>query len=204
MGPDTVLPLYEEGVRAVEAAVAGWPDDHWQQPLCGTWTASDLAGHLLCVARWYHDWLDRAEAGDPSPPFPVSELAARNQAAIDGLPATSGSARLALFSEEARRYATRLPAVWDLAYGYPFGTATAGLHAGAAASEWHLHAWDLSGGRHRPSDPSTLLAAVAQARLRRQGGVTGRVTAALLPLVVRYRPWEQLLRRAGRTPGPAG
>jgi hypothetical protein len=89
--------------------------------------------------------------------------------------------------------------VWNLADGYPFGTVTAGLHAGAAASEWHIHAWDLAAGEHRPSDPARLFAGVAEARLRGRSGFSGRAAVAILPLVARYRPWEQLLRRSGRT-----
>ena len=200
MDRGAILALYEEGVGAVQGVVAGWSEDEWLRPACGEWTATDLAGHLLCVARWYHDWLDRAEAGDSSPPFPFADLPARNQAAIDALPATSGPARLEEFGQEARRYAARLPPVWDLAYGYPLGTVTAGLHAGAAATEWHVHAWDLAAGQYRPAHPGDLFVAVAEARLRSQGGVTGRAAVALLPILARYRPWQQLLRRSGRRP----
>ena len=113
-------------------------------PPAATWTASDLARHVLAVARWYHDWLDRAERGDAAPPFGVSELAARNAAALEELAGLDGAEAVARFVTTAHAYRDRLPAHWDLPYGYPRGTVTAGLHAAMAACEWHLHAWDLA------------------------------------------------------------
>ena len=132
---------------------------------CRLWRVDgqELARHVLAVARWYHDWLDRAERGDAAPPFAVTELAVRNAAELEGLSGLDGPEAVGRFVPVAGAYRARLPARWDLPYGYPRGTVTAGLHAGTAACEWHLHAWDLahaSGHGHRPSDPAALYAAV--------------------------------------------
>jgi uncharacterized protein (TIGR03083 family) len=196
---DAVRGLYAEGVLAIEACTATLTKEQWQRPACGTWTATDLAGHLVCVVGWYHAWLDRAEAGDTAPPFSESDLDVHNEEALAALDLGAGPERIAAFTREARRYAERLDAVWDLAYGFPFGTVTAGVHAGAAAGEWHLHAWDLSRGTHRPRDPRQLFVAIGAAITAAQGGPIGRAGGAILPIASRWKPWEQLLRRSGRT-----
>jgi len=203
--PTTVLRLYDEGVDAFVAAAGALGPDEWHHPACGAWAASDLARHVLAVAQWYEGWLERAERGDAAPPFGVSELAARNAAALGELSALDGPEAVSRFVSVAGRYRARLPERWDLPYGYPRGTVTAGLHAGTAACEWHLHAWDLahvSGRGHRPSDPAALYAAVGACLAAAEGGMKGRLTAALVPLGSRLRPWEALLRRSGRAPRP--
>ena len=205
VSPATVLRLYDEGVDALAAAADALGPDEWGRPACGAWAASDLARHVLAVAQWYESWLERAERGDAAPPFGVSELAARNAAALEELSALDGPEAVGRFVSVAGRYRARLPAQWDLAYGYPRGTVTAGLHAGTAACEWHLHAWDLAhatGRGHRPSDPAALYAAAGSCLAAAEGGLKGRVAAALIPLGARLRPWEAVLRRSGRAPGP--
>lgn len=198
-----MLALSAGGTDAIARVVDGWTDEQWELPACGTWSGREVVGHLVCVVGWYHAWLDRALAGVSSPPFPASELQARNRDALATLPTASDHARLSEFQREARRYAERLAPSWDLPYGYPFGTATAGLHAGAAASEWHLHAWDLAtatGGTHEPSDPHALFVATASCMLTAQGGVRGRIGSWLTPTLAKRDPWNQLLRRSGRDP----
>jgi hypothetical protein len=189
-----VLALYDEGV----AAIVNARKDAWDERVCGEWTATDLAGHLLCDIRWYHEWLDAAERGSSVPPFPATDLAARNADAMQRLQDATGAERVELFVAEAKRYAARLPNDWDLPYGYPYGTVTAGLHAGVAAGEWHLHAWDLSGGTHQPSNPEALFVAVATAMTAAKGGVTGAFGRVMVPLAARRNPWQQLLRRSSR------
>jgi uncharacterized protein (TIGR03083 family) len=201
----TVLRLYDEGVDAFAAAAGALGPDDWDRPACGAWAASDLARHVLAVAQWYNGWLDRAEHGDAAPPFGVSELALRNAAALDELSGLDGPPAVNRFVTVARLYRDRLPAQWDLPYGYPRGTVTAGLHAGTAACEWHLHTWDLAHATkrgHRPSDPAALYAAAGACLAAAEGGAKGRVAAALIPLGARLRPWEALLRRSGRVPAP--
>ncbi len=114
-----------------------------------------------------------------------------------------GPDAVARFVASARAYRMRVAPAWDLPYGYPRGTVTAGLHAGMAACEWHLHTWDLARSRgmgHRPSDPATLFAAAGACLARARGGVGGRAASALVPVGSRLGPWRALLRRSGRTP----
>jgi hypothetical protein len=193
-----VLATYGEGVDALRAAVEGWSDGEWQREVCGRWTATDLAGHLLAVIGWYHSWLDRAESGDARPPFGVADLPERNRLALIDLRPADGRDRIALFAEEAGRYAERLTSSWALPYGCPLGTMPAGSHAAVAAGEWHLHAWDLSGGTHRPGDATFLLVAIIRARATARSGLRARVESAVAPLVAAHRPWERLLEASGR------
>ncbi len=202
---EIVLSLYDEGVDAFAATADGLTPSEWAGTACGEWTAAELAAHLLAVAGWYHDWLDRAERGDAAPAFDVEDLASRNAKALSGLRDLDGPAAVAQFVDRARAYSGRLPAVWDLPFGYPRGTVTAGLHAGVAACEWHLHTWDLARARGRgygPRDPATLYAATGACIAAAEGGLKGRVAGALVPVGTRLRPWEAILRRSGRAPGP--
>ena len=140
----------------------------------------------------------------PDRPSRVAELVAHNAAALTELGGLGGPDAAAQFVARARSYRDRLPAQWDVPFGYPRGTVTAGLHAGVAACPWHLHAWDVAracGRAHRVSDPATLYAAVGDCTAVAEGGVRGRLVAALVPLGSRLRPWEALLRRSGRAPG---
>jgi hypothetical protein len=201
-----VLRLYDEGVDRF-AALAGrlqLPEE-WERPACGMWTAAQLARHLAAVAGWYHTWLDRAENGHASPPFDAGQLAAENATALAALEDMPGADAVARFVESARAYRERVLPEWDLPYGYPRGTVTAGLHAGVAACEWHLHAWDLARSRglgHQPSDPAALFAAAGACLASARGGATGRVTATLVPLGSHLGPWRALLKRSGRRPAP--
>ena len=197
---DRVVGLFEAGVAAVEAQAADRDDTWWDEPACGAWSAADVTRHVRAVIGWYQHWLDRAETGQTDMPFPAGELARRNDEELAGLRTLSGAAATREFAEQARHYLTRVQADWDRRYGYPFGTVTAGLHAGVAATEWHLHAWDLSGGRHQPADPTGLYLAAGACFTRAEGGVKGTVLGWLVPLGARRRPWDALLKRSGRTP----
>ena len=202
---EIVLSLYDEGVDAFAATAEGLTEAEWDGVACGEWTAVELARHVLAVAGWYHDWLDRAERGDSAPAFEAQDLALRNAEALRGLTELDGRAAVAQFVERARAYRDRLPAAWNLPFGYPRGTVTAGLHAGMAACEWQLHTWDLARARGRaygPRDPATLYAAASACIVAAEGGMKGRVAAALAPVGARLRPWEAILRRSGRAPGP--
>lgn len=202
---EEVLRLYDEGVDAYARVTDELPPGGWGRRACGQWDATALTRHVAAVAGWYHEWLDRAEAGDATRPFGAEQLAARNELALAALAETSGPAALELFVTRARSYRERLPAVWELPYGYPRGTVTAGLHASMAACEWHLHAWDLArsgGSGHRPSDPDALYRGAGDCLAKAQGGLKGRIAAVLVPVGARLSPWEALLRRSGRAPGP--
>jgi hypothetical protein len=201
-----VMGLYDEGVDAFATSAGALTADGWSQQACGEWTATQLTRHVAAVVGWYHDWLDRAERGDAAPPFSVEELATQNERALGALAGLDGPAALEQFVTRVRAYRDRVAAEWDLPYGYPRGTVTAGLHAAAAASEWHLHAWDLvhmdTEVTYRPSDPAALYRATGACLAAAEGGIKGRVAGALVPLGARLRPWEAILRRSGRAPGP--
>jgi hypothetical protein len=203
--PDEVLRLFDEGVDAFARLAGALRGQDWERQACGEWSAAVLVRHVAAVAGWYHEWLDRAERGDATPPFARRRLATQNEVALEPLAGTSGPEALDLFVMRASSYRDRLPAAWDLPYGYPRGTVTTGLHAPVAATEWHLHAWDLgrSGDSgHRPSDPEALYRGVGACLAKAQGGLKGRLAVALVPVGARLSPWEALLRRSGRAPGP--
>lgn len=204
-GLGRIMRAYDDGVDAVDAmATRIDTSDAWDRPTpCPAWSASELAGHLQIVAGWYHAWLDRAEAGFADPPFPAGRLPTQNAAAVDGLPETTGPERVAGFVELARAYAKRVPERWNLPYGYPRGTVTAGFHAGVAAVEWHIHAWDLGrvvGHDHRPADPDVLAAIGAESELRWKAPALRPLLPLVRGVVTTGDSWRRLLRGAGRTP----
>ncbi len=90
---------------------------------------------------------------------------------------------------------------WGVAYGFPLGTVTAGLHLGIAATEWHLHAWDLSSlaaVRHDPGDAAGLFVAAGMAMAEAKGGWRGAGLRLLIPVGALIRPWQTLLKESGR------
>ena len=189
--PDEVLEMFDDAVGAF-VTEAGRVDD-WDRPACGTWTGTELARHVLSVIGWYHDWLDRAEAGDSSPAFPVTELDEQTARSLLAIGEVSGPDATQRFAAEAERYAERLEDTWDLPFGYPRGTVTAGLHAGLACFEWHAHAWDLAhaaGRDHRPQWPHRLYIAAADCLAAATGAEGG--------LEPPEHPWGAMLVRSGR------
>jgi uncharacterized protein (TIGR03083 family) len=202
-----VLAVHRDGIEALAGFGSTAPESLWSTQVCGMWTGAELAGHVLMVSHWYHQWLDRAEAGESDPPFPAKQLATQNQAALNALEGSPGPERLAGFRRSATDYAARLETTWDLPYGFPFGTVTAGQHAALGAMEWHAHAWDLAratGADHRPVDPDTLAAAVLEAWSARHGAIRRTLRRGVIPLArnaVRD-PWTFLLKNTGRHPEP--
>lgn len=195
--------LFRDGVESVELVGAGLSQRAWEEPACGDWTATQTARHLVAVARWYHEWLDRAIAGDASPPFAASDMDQRNEDALAAIGDLSGPDAISEFAESATAYSSRAIDHWDLPYGYPYGTVTVGLHCGVAATEWHLHAWDLSYSserRHRPQDPAALFTAAGMCLAAATGGLRGAVLRQLIPLGSRRGPWSTILKKSGRTP----
>lgn len=200
---DAVLAVHRDGIEALAGFGATAPDDLWARQACGVWTGADLAGHVLAVSTWYHQWLDRAEDGKSDPPFPSKRLATENQQALNALPEATGPQRLAQFRRSATDYLARIEGQWALPYGCPVGTITAGQHAALAAMEWHAHAWDLAraaGEDHRPVDPDALAAAVIDAWTARRGRVTRTAQRTLAPVLrsTTRDPWHLLLRNTGR------
>lgn len=196
-----VQTLYLEGVEAVRAIASSFETQDWEAPACGTWSRSDTVRHLIGVADWYHDWLDRALDGDSTPPFPESEFDERNAAALTNLQELDGPSAVSRFNDSASHYLERASQSWDVPYGFPAGTVTVGLHVAVAAAEWHLHAWDLTAGqpeRHRPEAPAELFKAVGAAMAQAQGGFRGRLLRFAVPLAAKRSPWRTILDQAGR------
>ena len=202
-GPDVaVLQQFRAGVDGVVGVTSGFDDEQWAEPACGVWSGTELAGHLVTVIGWYHDWLDRALDGRAEPVFPIAELDAHTKTALAALPPGSGPDRIAEFADSAERYAIRLADHWDVPFGYPRGTVTAGLHAGVAAVEWHVHAWDFAhaaGLDYVPAAADVLFVAAARCQMAMLGGFRGRAGVRAAKLAARRNAWEQLLQHMGRT-----
>ncbi len=98
---DLVNRLFREGVESVERISSSLSNRAWELPACGRWTGTQTARHLVAVARWYHEWLDRAIAGDASPPFTASEMDQRNDDALARIGGVSGPEAIAEFVETA-------------------------------------------------------------------------------------------------------
>ena len=191
---------YVDGVDAIAAVAAGFTDEQWAAPACGAWSAVETVRHVAAVADWYHDWLDRAIVGDTSRPFAADDIDLMTERSLRALEHLDGSAAVERFTARSTDYLHRLNDHWDLPYSYPFGNVTVGLHAGVAAAEWHLHAWDLSAAstRHQPAEPDVLLIAAGRCVAAAEGGLKGAVLSRLVPVAAKRSPWQQMLKRSGR------
>ena len=157
-----MLAAYADGVTAI--GDAGSRISNWEaETPCGTWRASDLAGHLLAIVRYYHRLLDASSEGRPIADLPRgAELAEMNARDLAALVETRGPERLERFGELAELHLRRLhEASWEETLGTwaGLGPLTVGEHTGIAIGEWHVHVWDLSrasGGDHTPADPITV------------------------------------------------
>jgi len=99
-----VLAACDEGVKAIEAVSAAVADWNASTP-CAAWRCVDLAGHVLCVARYYHRLLDAALTGHPLSGLPRGEaLAVMNGQDLIELPETSGPERIRDFVRTATAY----------------------------------------------------------------------------------------------------
>ena len=212
--PDRLLAAYEAGVAAVCRIVAPLDEASWAaQTRCSEWRAFELAGHLRCVADNLHEYLDAAPVsryarlmGTGAHPDSLSrKLARQNAAELAALADAPPAEHIAAFAESARRYATRLPSVWDLPH-HQFRdiVVTVGGMAGAACAEWHLHASDLTaaiGAGYRPTDPAVILAGWVAGMPHLPPAVpSGRLTAR----PGRHAdPWEAVVAASGRNPAVA-
>ncbi|MGH9046278.1 MAG: maleylpyruvate isomerase N-terminal domain-containing protein [Acidimicrobiales bacterium] len=183
---ETGVATYLDAAQALVGVGGHFGSSDWRRPsACTGWDAAALAGHVFCVVPWHHEWLDRAESGQTSPPWPPDELTVRNQAALDNLDIPDGPTRLGVFRSAARHYADRLWGTWDLPFWYPGGLVTVGLHAVLAAGEWQLHAWDLGHAIGFEHQPDATLIRDTWVGLGRQIEPDGD-------------PWQALLRASGR------
>ena len=200
----TTEDLYADGLSALKTHARSISTEQWDViTVCGDWSAAELARHLLGVSRWYHEWLDRAIAGDTSQPFTEDELDARNAQVIDSLAHLSGPKALAQMIPLATDYMVRASNHLDLPYGFPFGLTTVGTHLAGVSGEWHLHAWDFStagDNPHVPENQGELFRAVAKVIGETQGGAQGFITKLAAPLVSRHNAWNRLLTASGRKP----
>ncbi|MDH3756037.1 MAG: maleylpyruvate isomerase N-terminal domain-containing protein [Acidimicrobiia bacterium] len=202
-----VVDLYASGVVAVVESAASWESADWARPACGEWDRGDTVRHLCAVVSWYHSWLDRALAGDSSPPFHPDEFEPRNQAGVEERKGLTGPEAVIEFEQAAGFYLDRAQDHWGVAFGFPLGSVTVGEHVGVAAAEWHLHAWDLTSTDaqpHSPVDPQALFRAAGFAMAAAQGGARGRLTKLMVPGAARVSPWQQMLKRSGRRPQSQG
>ena len=194
--------LYREGAAAIEAITSSFNTEDWLAPACGEWAAADTVRHLVGVTDWYHEWLDRALNGDATPPFHEHEFDERNAATVAALQGLDGPTATARFGERAATYLDRASEAWDVSYGFPAGTITVGLHVGIAATEWHLHAWDLTAGRaerHHPTSPTDLFKAAGAAMAETKGGLHGRLLGLAVPLASKRSPWQTIIKQSGRS-----
>ena len=107
MSPDEVGRLYADGVEAVRRHTAPLSAEQWAIPVCGVWTATETARHLAGVAAWYHEWLDRALAGEISRPFPGDDIDAHTAATLTDHAHLSGPDAVVAFVDAAGRYLER-------------------------------------------------------------------------------------------------
>lgn len=190
--PERVLAAYHDGVRSLGHLAAKTID--WSVPTpCAGWTLLDLAGHVLCIARYYHRLLNAAADRAPLDRLPRGEsLAGFNAAELVALGPMPGDQRVVAFDAVARRYGERLEEVdWETTLGFweQVGPLTVGQHALLAVGEWHLHAWDVARSfrwDYRPDDPEVVAAGqwLLPASGRRPDG----------------DPWEAALAASGRRP----
>ena len=171
--------MFDEGVAAFVAEAGRLDADGWSRPACGEWTATELARHVLSVIGWYHDWLDRAEAGDPSPAFPVDELDERTAGRSPRWATCRGPRRPPASPRRRRATPSGSEGRGTCPTATHAGTVTAGLHAGLACFEWHAHTWDLatSPDDHVPSRPDRLYVAAADCLAAATGADAGEERA---------------------------
>lgn len=191
---------YYDGIRAIVEIANQFTAATWNAPTtCPEWRATDLAGHLRCVADNYHEYLDdapvsrlaRLMASGAHPDAIARKLARQNAAELAALPDVPPREHIAAFAESAWRYAARLGPLLRLPHHSYRGRviSVAGM-AGVACVEWHVHAWDLAsalGQIYRPSDPEGVLA----------GWLAG---IPQLPISFDDDPWAAVLRASGRRP----
>ena len=168
--PGPALAAFHAGVMVVCELADQFTDDGWAAPTpCPEWRATDLAGHLRCVADDLNEYLDDAPASrlarlmatGVDPARLARKLDRQNAAELAALAEGQGPEHVAAFAASARAYARRIPPVWDLPHHrYRDTVVTVGGMAGAACAEWHLHAWDLAwamGKVYSPADPDILV-----------------------------------------------
>ena len=105
-----VLAAYRDGVMVICELAAQFPDATWLAATpCAEWRATDLAGHLRCVADDYHEYLDdapasrlaRLMAANAPADSLARKLARQNAAELAALPDAPGREHIMAFAESA-------------------------------------------------------------------------------------------------------
>ena len=166
---------------------------------CSRWTVRDLVRHLEAIAGAYVLWASAAIGGRVGDLRMGAELAAYNQQMLQRLPDHGIARHMTTFSQLASDHLRIVEAFPDLRMLRVPATEvvwTVGDHAGVAALEWHLHAWDLSRAAGTVHVPDAAPLAIAWAAtlgpaldvpLEVDGAGNGAV-------------WDAVLRASGRTP----
>lgn len=183
------------GAEAVVAAVRdGRPD---AASPCAGWDALTVVRHLEGIAGAYLLWTGSSLGGRIARMRTGVEAASYNATILDRLPRLGLAEHLDRFVALASDHVRLAHVTWTtpMLETPDDVLLTVGQHAGVAAVEWHVHAWDLarSQGRQHTPDPASLAVCVA-AWEEVLADVTGTVldeTAA---------PWPALLVATGRTP----
>jgi hypothetical protein len=115
-----VVQAHRDGISGLLDVASTLDDRTWAASSgCTEWSARDLAGHCLCVARLWHTLLDRCEAGDSSTIFPFEQSVVWNQESINSLPDSSGPERIEEWAELAQAWVDRLPDDESVLIGAP-------------------------------------------------------------------------------------
>lgn len=197
---EDVLTIYGEGVRAITRLASSYTDEGWAAPTpCAEWRASDLAGHLRCVADDHNEYLDDAPASRLARLMATGahhetmsrKLARQNAAELAALPDVHPSAHIAAFVQSARRYQARATSLLLLPHhSYRGRLITVAGMVAAAVVEWNVHAWDLAravGLDHRPGNGEVIRACWLDGIPQHEIAIGGD-------------PWRAVLEAAGRVP----
>lgn len=166
---------------------------------CSRWTVRDLVRHLEAIAGAYVLWASAAIGGRVGDLRMGAELAAYNQQMLQRLPEHGTGRHMTTFSQLASDHMRIVEAFPDspmLRVPTTGAQWTVADHAGVAALEWHLHAWDLSraaGTVHVPDAAPLAIAwtATLGPALDRPLEVDGAGNGAV---------WDAVLRASGRSP----
>ena len=125
-----------DGIAAITQIADRFEDADWHRPsACEGWSALDLAGHVLTVANLWHDFVDRMEAGETSPPFRWDDFPDQNAKALAALPPSSGPERITAFVHRAHEWLERVAALDpDQPLGVPRKTSLRRRSPSAASS----------------------------------------------------------------------
>lgn len=196
-GPDrdTVCSAVQAGIDAVMALVDRADAD--APTPCRDWALLDLVRHLEGIAGAYLLWVGSAVGGRVAHLRVGQELAAYNAQVLERLPVLTVGEHAHRFHQMAGDHLRLAQATWERpVLETPDDVILdVGTHAGVAAVEWHVHAWDLAWSVGRSHVPT---ADVLDVLTRTWDDVLALVTGAPRPDA--DDDWEGLLRATGRVP----